>query len=47
MCLLPHAIKICSSIKLYVQKLKCLRHAFRDNEYSDWYVNNTIKKFEK
>ena len=47
MCLLHRAKKICSSTKLYVQELKRSRHIFRNNRYPDWFINNTIKKFEK
>ena len=47
MCLLHRAKKICSSTELYVQELKRLRHIFRNNGYPDWFINNTIKKFEK
>ena len=45
--LLHRADKICSSTESYVQKVKCLRYIFRNNEYPDWYINNTLKKFEK
>ena len=44
MCLLHCAKKICSSTKLSVQEY-C--HIFRNNGYSDWCMNSTIKKFEK
>ena len=47
MCLLHRAKKICSSIELYVQELKRLRHIFHNNGYPDWFINNTIEKFEK
>ena len=47
MCLLHRSKKISSSAELYVQELKRLRHIFRSNGYPDWFINNTIKKFEK
>ena len=47
MCLLHRAKKISSSAELYVQELKRLRYIFRNNGYPDWFINNTIKKFEK
>ena len=47
MCWLHRAKQICSSTELYVQELKRLRHIFHNNRYPDWFINNTIKKFEK
>ena len=47
MCMLHHARKLCLSVELYVQELKCLSHIFHNNGYPDWFINNTIKKFEK
>ena len=43
MCLLHRTKKICSSTELYVQELKRLRHIFRNNEYPDWFINNSLK----
>ena len=47
MCLLHRAKKISLSTELYVQELKRLHHIFRNNGYPDWFINNSIKKFEK
>ena len=47
MWLLHHAKKVCSNTELHVQEYKRLRHIFCNNKYPDWYIKNTIKKFEK
>ena len=47
MCFLRRAKSICSNYKLYLKEVQKLRLIFNNNGYSNWFIDNTLKKFEE
>ena len=47
MCFLHRAESICSNYKLYLKEVQKLRLIFNNNGYSNWFIDNTLKKFEE
>ena len=47
MCFLHRAINICSNYELYLKEVQKLRLIFNNNGYSNWFIDNTLKKFEE
>ena len=47
MCFLHPAKSICSNYELYLKEVQKLRLIFNNNGYSNWFIDNTLKKFEE
>ena len=47
MCFLHRAKSICSTYELYLKEVQKLRLIFNNNGYSNWFIHNTLKKFEE
>ena len=47
MCFLHRAKSICSNYELYLKEVQKLRLIFNNNGYSNWFIDNTLKKFEE
>ena len=47
MCFLHRAKNICSNYELYLKEVQKLRLIFNNDGYSNWFIDNTLKKFEE
>ena len=47
MCFLHRAKWICSNYELYLKEVQKLRLILNNNGYSNWFIDNTLKKFEE
>ena len=47
MCFLHRAKCICSNCEFYLKEVQKLRLIFNNNGYSNWFIDNTLKKFEE
>ena len=47
MCFLHRAKSICSNYELYLKEVQKLRLIFNNNGYSNWFIDNTLKRFEE
>ena len=47
MCFLHRAECICSNYELYLKEVQKLRLIFNINGYFNWFINNSLKKFEE
>ena len=44
MCFLHRAKSVCSNYELYLKEVQKLRLIFNNNGYSNWFIDNTLKK---
>ena len=47
MCFLHRAKCICSNYELYSKEVQKLRLIFNNNGHSNWFIDNTLRKFEE
>ena len=47
MCFLHRAKCICSNYELYLNEVQKFRLIFNNNGYFNWFIDNTLKKFEE